>query len=138
MLAVDEMVASLVQELEAVGQLDDTFIFFTSDNGMSLGEHRRKSGKRLPYEELAHVPLFIRGPGLAAGSKVEKATRKETTRGVEEAIGQYSHLLTGRYEPRPLSTLSTTTGRRNSTTSKLTPTSWTTCTRAPTLPSLES
>ena len=74
MLAVDEMIASLVQELEAAGKLDDTYIFFTSDNGMSLGEHRRRSGKRLPYEELAHVPLFVRGPGLAAGSKIEKLT----------------------------------------------------------------
>jgi N-acetylglucosamine-6-sulfatase len=74
MLAVDEMVASLVQELEATDELENTFIFFTSDNGMSLGEHRRRSGKRLPYEELAHVPLFVRGPGLAAGSKIEKLT----------------------------------------------------------------
>jgi arylsulfatase A-like enzyme len=72
MLAVDDMVASLVRELEAAGKLDDTYIFFTSDNGFFQGEHRIKQGKDRPYEESARVPLFVRGPGVPAGSKVEK------------------------------------------------------------------
>ncbi len=74
MLAVDEMVASLVEELEAAGELDDTFIFFTSDNGWFQGEHRIRKGKNRTYEEAAHVPLFVRGPGVAPGSTVEKLT----------------------------------------------------------------
>ena len=72
MLAVDEMVASLIQELEDAGELDNTYIFFTSDNGFHGGEHRIKGGKRTPYEESARVPLFVRGPGVPAGSKVEE------------------------------------------------------------------
>jgi N-acetylglucosamine-6-sulfatase len=72
MLAVDEMVASLIQELEDAGELDNTFIVFTSDNGFHGGEHRIKSGKRTPYEESARVPLFVRGPGVPAGSKIER------------------------------------------------------------------
>jgi N-acetylglucosamine-6-sulfatase len=72
MLAVDEMAASLVQELENAGELDNTFIFFTSDNGFEQGEHRIEMGKNRPYEESAHVPLFVRGPGVPAGSKMEK------------------------------------------------------------------
>jgi arylsulfatase A-like enzyme len=72
MLAVDEMVASLVQELDIVGELDNTFIFFTSDNGYHQGEHLIDYGKNTPYEESARVPLFVRGPGVAAGSKVER------------------------------------------------------------------
>ncbi|HEX2097956.1 MAG TPA: sulfatase [Rubrobacteraceae bacterium] len=71
MLAVDEMVASLVVELEAVGELDNTYVFFTSDNGFHLGTHRLRHGKKTPYEEAAHVPLFVRGPGVPAGTKVE-------------------------------------------------------------------
>ncbi|MCA1731775.1 MAG: sulfatase, partial [Actinobacteria bacterium] len=71
MLAVDDMVGSLVQELEDNGQLDNTFIFFTSDNGYILGEHRIQADKRYPYEEAIRVPLFVRGPGVPAGSKVE-------------------------------------------------------------------
>ena len=72
MLAVDEMVASLVEELEAAGELDNTYIFFTSDNGWFQGEHRIQSTKNRPYEESARVPLFVRGPGVAAGATTEK------------------------------------------------------------------
>jgi len=74
MLAVDEMVGSLVEELEATGQLDNTYIVFTSDNGFHLGTHRLRHGKKTPYEEAAHVPLFVRGPGVPAGSTVEDLT----------------------------------------------------------------
>jgi arylsulfatase A-like enzyme len=72
MLAVDEMVASLVRELRVAGELDNTFIFFTSDNGYHQGEHLIDYGKNTPYEESARVPLFVRGPGVPAGSKVER------------------------------------------------------------------
>ena len=72
MLAVDEMVASLLEELEAAGELDDTYVFFTSDNGWFQGEHRIQSTKNRPYEEAARVPLFVRGPGVATGTKTEK------------------------------------------------------------------
>ena len=72
MLAVDEMVASLTEELEATGELENTYIFFTSDNGWFSGEHRIKQGKDRPYEESARVPLFVRGPGIAPGTKVEE------------------------------------------------------------------
>ena len=71
MLAVDEMVDSVIKELDADGQLDNTFIFFTSDNGLLLGQHRIRHDKRYPYEEAIRVPLFVRGPGVPAGSKVE-------------------------------------------------------------------
>ena len=74
MLAVDEMVGSLIQELEAAGKLDNTYIFFTSDNGWEQGEHRLQKGKVRPYEESVRVPLFVRGPGVAPDSKIEKLT----------------------------------------------------------------
>jgi arylsulfatase A-like enzyme len=72
MLAVDEMVASLVEELEAVGELENTYIFFTSDNGYLLGEHRAKDQKDRPYEESAHVPLYVRGPGITPETQVDE------------------------------------------------------------------
>ena len=74
MLAVDEMVGSLVDELEAAGELDNTYIFFTSDNGWLAGVHRIKEGKDRVYEESAHVPLFVRGPGVPVGASVEELT----------------------------------------------------------------
>jgi N-acetylglucosamine-6-sulfatase len=49
------------------GELDNTYIFFTSDNGMHLGNHRLAQGKKTPYEEAIGVPLMVRGPGVPAG-----------------------------------------------------------------------
>jgi arylsulfatase A-like enzyme len=71
--AVDDMVAGIVGELDRQGILEDTFIFFTSDNGFLLGEHRigdpagRMVPKRVPYQESTRVSLIVRGPGVPAG-----------------------------------------------------------------------
>ncbi len=69
--AVDEMIASLVAALETTGQLDNTYVVFSSDNGYHLGQHRLKDGKEMPYEEDIHLPLFARGPGIPAGAIVD-------------------------------------------------------------------
>jgi N-acetylglucosamine-6-sulfatase len=65
--AVDEMIIKLVITLKRVGQLENTYIFFTSDNGYRLGEHRMDVGKGSPYEEDIRVPLIVRGPGIPQG-----------------------------------------------------------------------
>jgi len=67
LLAVDEGVARIVRLLERAGELEDTVIVFTSDNGIQLGEHRLKLVKRVLYEESTRVPLVISGPGFPAG-----------------------------------------------------------------------
>jgi N-acetylglucosamine-6-sulfatase len=64
MLAVDEMVGRLVDTLRRKGELKNTYIFFTSDNGFHLGTHRLTTGKWTPYEEDIRVPLVVRGPGV--------------------------------------------------------------------------
>jgi arylsulfatase A-like enzyme len=72
--AVDEMIANLVAQLESLGELDNTYIFFTSDNGYHLGEHRLRQGKNTPYEEDIRVPLLVLGPDIEAGSTVDALT----------------------------------------------------------------
>ena len=67
MLAVDDMIGDLVTSLRKSGELDDTYIFFTSDNGFHLGQHRLGAGKWTPYEEDIRVPLVVRGPGVPEG-----------------------------------------------------------------------
>ena len=64
--SVDDAVASTVSALADAGQLDNTIIIFTSDNGFLLGEHRLR-GKKRAFEESLRVPLIIRGPGFRAG-----------------------------------------------------------------------
>ncbi|WP_326824495.1 sulfatase family protein [Streptosporangium sp. NBC_01756] len=70
LLSVDEAVADIVAALQASGELANTLIVFTSDNGWMQGEHRIQSGKTVPYEESIRVPLIIRGPGLPVGGHV--------------------------------------------------------------------
>ncbi len=67
MLAVDEMIGRLVDALEESNELDNTYIFFTSDNGWHAGEHRLTTGKWTAYEEDIRVPLVARGPGVPEG-----------------------------------------------------------------------
>jgi arylsulfatase A-like enzyme len=74
MLAVDELVVDLVKKLEQNGQLDNTYIFFTSDNGFSIGEHSLPPGKGLAYEEDIHVPMLVRGPGIKPNTVVTQIT----------------------------------------------------------------
>ena len=67
MLAVDEMIGQLMGTLKGVGELDSTYVFFTSDNGWHAGEHRLSAGKWTAYEEDTRVPLVVRGPGVPEG-----------------------------------------------------------------------
>jgi N-acetylglucosamine-6-sulfatase len=68
LLAVDEGVVRIVQALRDAGELDDTLIVFTSDNGFFHGEHRLPSGKVMLYEPSIRVPLILRGPGVPRGA----------------------------------------------------------------------
>jgi N-acetylglucosamine-6-sulfatase len=63
LLAVDEAVASILETLRQTGELDNTLILFTSDNGFFHGEHRVPAGKVLLYEPSIHVPLLMRWTG---------------------------------------------------------------------------
>jgi N-acetylglucosamine-6-sulfatase len=71
MLAVDDMIGRLVGELRKSGELDNTYFFFTSDNGFHFGTHRLSVGKWTAYEEDISVPLIVRGPGVPKGRTLE-------------------------------------------------------------------
>lgn len=64
--SVDEAVAKTIRVLRQTGELRNTLVLFTSDNGFVLGEHRWM-GKDVPYEPSIQVPLLLRGPGLPRG-----------------------------------------------------------------------
>jgi N-acetylglucosamine-6-sulfatase len=66
--SVDEMVGKLVGVLSETGELSNTYIVFTSENGLHLSEHRLFAMKWTAYEEAVHVsPLLVRGPGVPRG-----------------------------------------------------------------------
>ena len=62
----------MLSALERTGQLDNTVVIFTSDEGYFFGEHGLSFERRLAYEESIRIPLLIRYPRLArAGSTPE-------------------------------------------------------------------
>ena len=69
-LSVDEGVKAVVRALRSKGELGDTVLMFTADNGFFAGEHRIPTGKTHIYEESIRVPLLMRGPGIPQGVSV--------------------------------------------------------------------
>jgi arylsulfatase A-like enzyme len=67
--AVDDMIGKVGLALETAGQLSNTVLIFTSDNGWLMGQHRL-AAKMLGYEESIRVPLYI---SLADGPKTIQA-----------------------------------------------------------------
>lgn len=65
--AVDEANAKMIGALRKAGELSNTLVIFTSDNGYLFGEHRLET-KNFVYDENLQVPLLMRGPGVPAGS----------------------------------------------------------------------
>lgn len=69
--AVDEMIGTLIETLESTGALENTYIFYAIDNGYLYGVHRFNCCKGTAYEEVLHLPMVVRGPGVAAGAAID-------------------------------------------------------------------
>jgi arylsulfatase A-like enzyme len=94
---VDSAVSSIVSSLEQQGLLDNTYIVFTSDNGIFRGEHRITGGKYLPHEPSSHVPMLIRGPGISPGSASDElVSNVDLAATVQELAGIPDPSLDGR------------------------------------------
>lgn len=65
MASVDDQVILTLDWLAAHGELANTLVILTSDNGYHHGQNRRKS-KFIPYTPSLQVPLWLRGPGVTA------------------------------------------------------------------------
>ncbi len=79
LFAWDRQFGRIVRTLKKTGQLRDTVIVFTSDNGYFLGEHRQRYGKVKPHEESLRVPLVVAGPGIPHGVRHAPATTIDVT-----------------------------------------------------------
>jgi arylsulfatase A-like enzyme len=65
---IDSEVGRVLQQLAAMGELENTYVFYTSDHGIAVGRHGL-TGKQNLYEHTWRVPFIVRGPGIAAGSR---------------------------------------------------------------------
>uniref|UniRef100_A0AAY4AZR7 N-acetylglucosamine-6-sulfatase n=1 Tax=Denticeps clupeoides TaxID=299321 RepID=A0AAY4AZR7_9TELE len=64
LLSVDDMVEGLVKKLDEIQELNNTYIFYLSDNGYHTGQFSLPIDKRQLYEFDIRVPLMVRGPGI--------------------------------------------------------------------------
>jgi arylsulfatase A-like enzyme len=71
---VDELVDGVFRKLEEHGILDNTYVFYTSDNGYHIGQHRLQPGKECGFEEDINIPLIVRGPVVQAGQVTDVVT----------------------------------------------------------------
>ncbi|KAF2008124.1 arylsulfatase-like protein [Amniculicola lignicola CBS 123094] len=71
---VDEIVDGVFQRLEKYGLLDNTYIFYSTDNGYHIGQHRMQPGKETGFEEDINIPLIVRGPGVPENVETEIVT----------------------------------------------------------------
>jgi len=65
---VDIQLGKVLDKLEAMGELENTYVIYTSDHGMSIGRHGLM-GKQNLYEHTWKVPFIIKGPGIKRGTR---------------------------------------------------------------------
>ena len=73
LLAVDESLGRVLQTLDEMGELENTVIIYSSDNGYFMGEHGYWD-KRIAYENSMRIPMMIRYPEMITKGKVINRT----------------------------------------------------------------
>ena len=67
---IDIQIGRVLTRLEAMGELENTYIIYTSDHGIAIGRHAMM-GKQNLYEHSWRVPYLVKGPGINAGSRAD-------------------------------------------------------------------
>jgi choline-sulfatase len=67
---IDVQIGRVLDKLDAMGELDNTYIFYTADHGMAIGRHGLQ-GKQNLYDHTWRVPFIVKGPGIEPGSRVQ-------------------------------------------------------------------
>lgn len=65
---LDAQIGRILDALDASGQAENTWIFFTADHGLAVGHHGL-FGKQNMYDHSVRVPFLVAGPGVAKGAK---------------------------------------------------------------------
>ena len=68
LMSVDDVIGSVIDKCEALGVLNNTYFFYSSDHGFQLGQLNIIMDKRHVYDWDTRIHLLARGPGIAAGS----------------------------------------------------------------------
>ena len=68
---MDHQIGRIFNALEASGKASNTYVIFTADHGLAIGEHGLM-GKQNQYECSMRMPLILAGPGIAAGKRIDE------------------------------------------------------------------
>jgi N-acetylglucosamine-6-sulfatase len=85
--STDRMLATIEAAIAHHGLTRDTYVVFSSDNGLHTGEYRLMPGKLTAYDTDIHVPLVIAGPGVAHGTVSNAMTENVDLAETFTAIG---------------------------------------------------
>ena len=61
---MDREIGRILKSLKKSGRADNTYVVFTADHGLSVGQHGLM-GKQNPYDHSIRMPFMISGPGIA-------------------------------------------------------------------------
>ncbi len=68
---MDSQIGRILEALQASGHADNTWVFFTSDHGLAVGQHGLL-GKQNMYDHSIRVPFLVAGPGVPAGQHLSE------------------------------------------------------------------
>jgi len=68
LMSVDDLIGSVIDACTALGVMDNTYFFYSSDHGFQLGQFNIPMDKRQPYDWDTRIHLLARGPGIKPGS----------------------------------------------------------------------
>ena len=67
---MDAQIGKILEALEASGHAGNTYVIFTADHGLAVGQHGLM-GKQNCYDHSIRIPLICTGPGIGKGRKVD-------------------------------------------------------------------
>lgn len=67
---IDTEIGRVLKKLKETGELENTFIFFTSDHGIAVGKHGLM-GKQNLYEHSIKIPFIVKGPNIKKNKKIQ-------------------------------------------------------------------
>jgi len=66
---MDAQIGRILATLESTGQADNTYIFYSADHGLAVGQHGLM-GKQNMFDHSVRVPLMVNGPGVEKGKRI--------------------------------------------------------------------
>ena len=90
---IDRVVGQIQEQLQRIGQADNTVIIYSADNGILHGEHGY-GGKCLLYEPSIRVPLIIYDPRLPAEQRGRRVQELVVSQDVAPTILSFCGIAT--------------------------------------------